>query len=102
MWRDKHVREPGDETKINEAVERCVSSDLSPDAERQIADLYGARIAAETRSVYEAALNCPVDWRTATMDDALSALHRFLDDKYPWLSAEARSRLNYCFIMAWK
>ena len=96
------MREQDDQAKVNEAVARCLRSSLSEEPERRIAELYGAQVAAETRALYEDAMNCPVDWRTATMDDALDVLHRFLDDKYPWLSAEARTRLNYCFIMAWK
>ncbi|MDQ1523227.1 MAG: hypothetical protein QOE47_1151 [Pyrinomonadaceae bacterium] len=91
-----------DEAKINEAVERCLRSYLSPDVEQRITDLFGAHIAARTRAVYDDAMRCPVDWRTAKMDDALAVLHDFLDEKYPWLTAEARSRLNYCFIMSWK
>jgi hypothetical protein len=39
---------------------------------------------------------------TATMDSALSELHRFLDGKYPWLGKKARTNINYAFIMAWK
>jgi len=96
------MREQDDKAKINEAVARCLSSGLPQEVERRITELYGAQIAAETRALYEDAMDCPVDWRTAKMDDALSVLHRFLDNKYPWLSAEAESCLNYCFIMAWK
>src|SRR3712207_6743260 len=94
------MNEPDDKAKINEAIVRCVGSYLSPDAEREIANLYGARVAAGVRAVYDDALDCPVDWRTATMDDGLSVMHRFLDESYAWLSDEARTRLNYCFIMA--
>ncbi|HEX8456162.1 MAG TPA: hypothetical protein VF656_02475 [Pyrinomonadaceae bacterium] len=96
------MNEPGDEAKISEAIVRSVGSYLSAEAEREIAGLYGARVAARVRAVYDDALSCPVDWRAASMDDGLSVMHQFLDEKYPWLSAEARTRLNYCFIMAWK
>ncbi|HMV85347.1 MAG TPA: hypothetical protein PLD20_33865 [Blastocatellia bacterium] len=91
-----------EEDKINEALAHHLNSSLSAEAKARIRELYGAEIAQKVNAVYRAALDCPVDWRTATMDSALSALRDFLAREYPWLSPEAKSSLNYCFIMAWK
>ena len=88
--------------KINEAFEIYMESYLSKETRAKIAETYGESIAAEVESIYKDALNCPVDWRTAKMDAALSALHRFLDSKYPRLTEKARTKINYAFIMAWK
>lgn len=93
---------PEETAQINAALVQCVSSSLSREAEAEITRRFGAGTAAQVRAVYDAAMNCPVDWRTANMDTALDALHAFLREQYPWLSDEARTRLNYCYIMCWK
>lgn len=90
------------QTKINAAFEDFLESYLSSESQKQIADTYGAEIAAEVKAIYDDALNAPVDWRTATMDSALDAMHELLTRKYPWLSPKSRTKLNYAFIMAWK
>jgi len=88
--------------KINEAFENFLESHLSTEAQAKIAKQYGEAVATEVRRIYDDALRCPVDWSTATMETALTALHEFLSSKYSWLSSKARSNINYAFIMAWK
>ena len=36
------------------------------------------------------------------MDSGLDGMHAFLKANYPWLTREARTDLNYQFIMNWK
>ena len=91
-----------EQTKINEAFEKCLSSYLSKEAKKQISEIYGAKVAAEVTAIYDDALSAPVNWRTATIDSALPILHELLDRKYPWLSGLARQNINYSFIMEWK
>jgi hypothetical protein len=87
---------------INEAFENYLQSSLDIETRERIAAQYGETIAAQSEFIYKDALNCPVDGRTATMDAELAALHRFLDEKYSWLSQKARMNINYAFIMCWK
>lgn len=89
------------QSDINEALEHCLGQYLSIEARQKIAGQYGEEVAAQVTALYEEALNCPVDWRTATMDDGLAVLGAVLD-KYPWLSKRARGSLVHTFIMAWK
>lgn len=91
-----------EQDKINAAFERFLFAHLSKDARRQIVDSYGERVAAQVDLIFDAALDAPVDWRTATMDSALGVLHDFLDREYSWFSPEARTNINYAFIMTWK
>ncbi len=91
-----------EQDRVNEAIAGCLVSDYSRDVERRLRETFGQEIAARVRAVYDDAMGCPVDWRTASMDEALAALHHFLGATYPWLTAEARRRLNFCFIMTWK
>lgn len=90
------------QAQVNEAIVGVIESWWSSEVERTMQDRYGATVRDATRSVYDAAMNCPVDWRTATMDFSLDTLHAYLTTHYPWLPPEARTRLNYCFIMTWK
>lgn len=87
---------------INAAFETCLQSYLSKEAREKIREHYGAAVAARVQAIYDDALGCPVDWRSATIDTALPVLHKFLDNKYPWLSSKARSQIVGAFIMEWK
>lgn len=90
------------QTKINLAFEKHLSSHLSKQNLADILAEFDTEIAAQVQKIYSESLNVPVDWRTATMDSALDTMHQFLKDKYPWLSDETRTKINYAFIMAWK
>jgi len=59
-------------------------------------------IASKIDAVYTDAINCSIDWHTATIDTGLDILHQTLNSKYTWLSPEARKKINYAFIMTWK
>lgn len=91
-----------EQNNINEAFEIYLQTSLDKEARERIAARYGEAIAAGVEAISKDALQCPVDWRAATMDSALDELHGFLDEKYSWLSAKARANLNYAFIMCWK
>lgn len=91
-----------EQIKINEAFEKFLRNYLSPEDRKQIAAVYGEQIAEQVRTIYDEALNAPVDWGSATMDSALDSMHEFLDQKYPWLSPVARTKINHAFIMVWK
>jgi hypothetical protein len=88
--------------QINEAIERCVRTGWSDEVAQEITTLHGADAAARARAVYKDAMNCPAAMGAPKMEDALDAMHAFLDERYPWLSPGARTNLNYCCIMAWK
>lgn len=87
---------------INEAIIRFMQTGCSQGVQDEIASVYGEAVARQVRSVYDAAVDCPVDWNKVNMNGALAALADFLRTEFPWLSAEAHTRLNYCYIMAWK
>lgn len=90
------------ESKICEAIETFLDSFLLEEQRKRIAARYGEEIAAQVKAIYDDALSGPADWRTETMDSALDGMHRLLEGKYPWLSAKARTKLNYAFLMTWK
>lgn len=87
---------------INEIFTKYLGSDLSVEARQKIAVAYGEEIVSKVIDIYSEAIDCPVDWRTATIDSALPILHDLLNRKYPWLNTEARKKINYAFIMTWK
>jgi len=87
---------------INEIFETHLNSTFSKESKQQIANIYSVEIASKVIAIYSDAMNAPVDWKIATIDSALPILHELLDTKYPWLSAKARAKLNYAFIMTWK
>ena len=91
-----------EQNMINQAFEKYLGSSLSKKARQNIVDRYGEDIASKEDAVYSDAMKAPVDWRTASVDNALDTLHDMLNSKYPWLSTEARKNINYAFIMAWK
>lgn len=88
--------------KVNAALIQFVQDGWSGKSEKQIECHYGADVAAKTKSVYDQAMDCPVDWNTARMDAALGVLSDFLTTHFPWLTPEARTLLNYRFIVTWK
>ncbi len=88
--------------KINEAIETFLGSHLSREVSEKIASVYGEAVAARVKAIYDDALKCDVDWRTATIDTALPILDELLNRKYPWLSQRARSKIVSAFIMEWK
>ena len=91
-----------EQDQVNQAITQCLCSYLSEENQQQIRTLFGEDIASNVKTIYDGALNCPVDWRTATMDEGLQSLADFLSAGYPWLTREARLVLTHCFIMAWK
>jgi hypothetical protein len=91
-----------EQQKICLALENCQDSYLSQQDREKIAAQYGEDIAVKVKALYDDALNCPVDWRTATIDTALPVLHKLLASKYPWLSAKARTYIVGAFVMEWK
>lgn len=90
------------QTKINLAFEKYLSSSFSKQNFADIQTEFDEQIAAQVETIYNKALNAPVNWHTATMDSALDTMHEFLTESYPWLSDQARTKINYAFIMAWK
>lgn len=87
---------------INQAFEKYLESYLSKEARQKIAERYGEEIALKAAAVYADAINCPVDWRTATIDSALPILSELLSRNYSWLSDKARSKIISAFVMEWK
>lgn len=90
------------EADVNAAFERFLSSYLSLESRQEIEAAYGANVAAKAKEVYDRCLQCPVDWRHQTMDDALEVLSRFMETEYPWLTPAARRNINMAFIYEWK
>ena len=93
---------PTEQETINEAFEKYLSPSLTRETRQKIAEEYGKSVASKINIIYDDVMNAPVDWRTATVDSALPILHGFLETNYPWLSPDARKKLNYAFIMTWK
>lgn len=92
-----------EQRNINRAFEEFFSlPDFSKEDSANITRELGAYTEQKAKEIYKVALNVPVDWKTWTMDAGLDAMHSFLRREYSWLSDEARSKLNYAFIMAWK
>jgi hypothetical protein len=91
-----------EQSTINEALETCLGSYPSQRTREKIAAHYGEAIARKVESLCGDAISCPVDWRMATIDTALPALHELLTNKYPWLSDQVRVKIVSAFVMAWK
>jgi len=89
---------------ISEAIVRFVESGWSREVGKRIRESHGDEIAQQVRSVYDAAMDCPVDWNAKgmNMNSALAILADYMATQLDWLSPEAKTRLNYCYIMAWK
>ena len=92
----------GDIDLVNEALERHLTSYLSREARASIEAEFGADVAEQVKAVYDGALQCPVDWRTQTMDDALAVLSDWLANNCPWLSDGARRKIVGAFVYEWK
>ena len=91
-----------EEETLNEAFEKYLESTLSKESRQKLIKEYGDEIASEVNAIYQDAMQAPVDWKTATIDSALPILHELLQNKYPWLSSKARTKINYAFIMTGK
>ncbi len=87
---------------INHALAKHLVSQWSPESEQKSRMKYGREIADKAKAVYDAVIDCPVDWSKESMDSALDLMHEFINQNYPWLSKESRRKLNYNFIMVWK
>lgn len=98
----KSSRLTAEQNLINQAFEKYLESYLSKEARQKIADRYGEEIALKATAVYADAMNCPVDWRTATIDTALPILSELLSRNYSWLSEQARLKIIGAFVMEWK
>ena len=90
------------QAQINDALVRFVESIWSRECEAAMTAYYGAELTLKAKTLYDAAMDCPVDWYQNNMNEALGILANYLAAEFPWLSAEARTRLNYNFIMTWK
>ena len=90
--------------QISEAIVSFVSSGWSRDVERQVREAFGEETVEQVRAVYDRAMNCPLDWnaKDMNMNSALAILADFMETELAWLSPAAKTRLNYCYIMAWK
>lgn len=96
------MSEPTKYDKVSEAIVRFVDSFWTAEIEQEIEASYSREVAQATRYVYHETMDCPVDWNTENMDSALAVLAEFFDSRFPWLTPEARTRLNYRFMMTWK
>lgn len=87
---------------LNEIFEKYLGSYLSAESLQLITARYGESIASQSKKIYDELMHCPVDWRTATMDSALTILASEIARKYGWLSERAKRNLNYAYLMNWK
>ena len=90
-----------EQSKINEAFENHLKSFLF-EARDKIANKYGAEIITKVETIYNEVMNCPIDWRKANINAALTLLNKLINDKYPWLSHKAQANLREIFIKTWK
>lgn len=88
--------------RINDAIVRFLKAGWTNQVAVEIGEALGQDVAMKVREVYRQAIDCPVDWSRETMDSALAILAGFLAARFPWLTVEARARLNYCYCMTWK
>ena len=86
-----------EQRKINEAIENHLKSFLF-EVRDKIANKYGAEIIAKVETIYNDAMNCPIDWRKGNFNAALTLLNKLINDKYPWLSYKAQANLCEIFI----
>ena len=87
---------------LNEVFENHLEVYFSSENLRTIAALYTPEIAQQAKLIYDAAIDYPVDWRTANMNEALLVLSRFLQAEFLWMSDATRQRFTFAFIMTWK
>lgn len=89
---------------ISDAIVKHINSSFPRSAEEDVEREFGAETARDVRAVYDRAMDCPVNWNARGMDmnTALGILADFMAAEWPELSPEAKTRLNYCYIMCWK
>ena len=63
---------------------------------------HGANALAATKALLAIAIDAPVDWRHASMDDALLVLANLLGKRYPWLTVKARAGVVGAYTFTWK
>ena len=90
--------------QIDLAIVKYVNGTFPRSADVDIEREFGAETARDVRAIYEKAMDCPVNWKSPemSMDIALGILADLMAAEWPELSADAKTRLNYCYIMCWK
>jgi L-amino acid N-acyltransferase YncA len=63
---------------------------------------HGASALAAAKALLSDAIDAPVDWRHASMDDALLVLANLLGKRYPWLTVKARAGVVGAYTFTWK
>ena len=89
---------------ISEAIVKHVNGTFPRAADAEIEREYGAETARDVRAVFDRAMDCPVNWNAPgmNMNAALGILADFMAGEWPDMSPQAKTRLNYCYIMCWK
>ena len=102
-WPDDGVKQMNYQL-ISEAIVKYVKGQFPASTDAAIEREFGLEIARDTRLVYDRAMNCPVDWHSPQMDmdTALGIFAEFMATEMPNISPEAKTSLNYCYIMCWK
>ncbi|MDP3495673.1 MAG: hypothetical protein Q8R82_21410 [Hyphomonadaceae bacterium] len=87
---------------ISSALSEHMSSNRLMDMEAKIVAKHGRAVYDTARHIIEESINQPMDWSRDTMEDGLSRMAAMHREKYPWLSADARSALAFIFTFTWK
>ncbi len=90
-----------EQARISDALESALGI-YSRQDKQKIVEGYGEPLATQVFAIVEDALNCPVDWKTASIDTALPVLHDLLMSRYPWLTDGARRAIIHAFVITWK
>jgi hypothetical protein len=93
--------DPEDHATLNAVIAELPAT-VSDEVVYEIAGRHGTRVAVSIRRLVDDVIAAPVDWRTASVDDGLRAMHDLIRDRYPWLDEAARGRLAHVFTMTWK
>lgn len=91
-----------DTADVSSVIVSLCRAPSSSEAKAQLDSQFGEATTTEAARIVEALMNCPVDWSKASMDSALDVLWATMKSDYAWLSDEAKTQINYAFIMAWK
>lgn len=91
-----------EQAAICEVLDRYMSSSLLRDREEEIVRLHGVSVYELARRIVVEAVNVPVDWSKARMEDGLDAMSAMLNERYPWLDSKARSGLAFGYTVTWK
>jgi L-amino acid N-acyltransferase YncA len=75
---------------------------LSGIDEADVAARHGPTALAAAKAILADAIDAPVDWRHASMDEALSVLSNLLGKRYPWLSVKARASIASAYMFTYK